>query len=224
MGREALVSGLLLAALAGLYAQNSPAGASDANPSAPVGVSSGDPSTAGGTPALNDVDYPVNQAGILIQNSPWTELANQNPTKTKLARGWAASLSYGVVPAKIVAEFDGEHAATQVQIAQPIVCICHFISLPGAPVLVRLHAKKGARELDGGRMIVYPIVGGSGVADAKSTDLIAAEVSHPDSRVWLIRPNSPLDPGEYALMLGTQNMSIYPFTIAPPADRPGRTN
>lgn len=224
MRGEALVSGLLLAALAVVHAQNPPATAAEPNPSAPAGVSSGDPLLAGGGSALDDVDYPINQAGIMIQNIPWTELANQNPTKTKLARGWAASLSYGVVPAKIVAEFDGEHAATQVQIAQPVVCICHFISLPGAPVLVRLHAKKGTRELDGGRMIVYPIVGGSAMADAKSTDLIAAEVTHPDPRVWLIRPQSPLEPGEYALMLGTQNMSIYPFTIAPPADRSGRTN
>jgi hypothetical protein len=120
-----------------------------------------------------------------------------------------------------VAEYAGEHAATEVEAAQPVVCICHFMSLPGTPVLVRLHAKKGARELDGGRMTVYPIVGGSKMADAKTTDLIAADVSHREPQVWLIRPESPLDPGEYALMLGTQNMSIFPFTVVAPPDRPG---
>ncbi len=98
------------------------------------------------------------------------------------------------------------------------------MSLPGAPVLVRLSAKKGTREFDGGRMIVYPIVGGSKMADAKSSDLIPADVSHPDSGVWLIRPQSPLEPGEYALMLGTQNLSIYPFTVAPPPVHPSGTN
>src|ERR1019366_7313501 len=94
------------------------------------------------------------------------------------------------------------------------ICICHFYSIPGAPVLVKLHAKKGSRELDGGRMIVYPLVGGSKMADANKSDLIPVDVSHPDSQVWLIRPQSPLQPGEYALMLGTQNLSIFPFTIA----------
>jgi hypothetical protein len=33
----------------------------------------------------------------------------------------------------------------------------------------------------------------------------------------VIRPQSPLDPGEYALMLGTQNISIFPFTVLPPS-------
>jgi hypothetical protein len=170
---------------------------------------------APGSGAELTADYPMNQAGVFIQNDPWMVVANQNPAKTRTARGIAASLSYGIVPAKIVAEYDGEHAPTQVETAQPIICICHMISLPGDPVLVRLHAKKGARELDGGRMIVYPVVGGSKMADANKSDLIPADVSHPDSQVWLIRPQSPLQPGEYALMLGTQNISIFPFTIAP---------
>jgi len=130
----------------------------------------------------------------------------------RAARGIAASLSYGLVPAKVVAEYTGEHAPTQIETVRPILCICHMISLPGDPVLVRLHLKKGARELDGGKMIVYPVVGGSKMADANKSDLIPIDVSHPDSQVWLIRPQSPLEPGEYALMLGTQNVSLFPFT------------
>ena len=159
-------------------------------------------------------DYPMDRAGVLIQSGQWTVVANQNPAKTRTAHGIAASLSYGIVPAKVVAEYDGEHAQAQVETVQPILCICHIISLPGDPVLVRLHPKKGSRELDGGRMIVYPVVGGSKMADANKSDLIPADVSHPDSQVWLIRPQSPLLPGEYALMLGTQNISIFPFTVA----------
>ena len=161
-------------------------------------------------------NYPANRAGILIQGTQWTVVANQNPAKTKAAHSLAAGLSYGIVPAKVVAEYDGEHASTQVESLQPVICICHFNSIPGAPALVRLHPKKGARELDGGKMIVYPITGGSKIADASKTDLIPADVSQPEAMVWLVRPQSPLEPGEYALMLGTQNISIFPFTVLPP--------
>lgn len=169
-------------------------------------------------------DYPLDQPGVLIQDTQWTAVANQMPTKTRTAHGIAASLSYGMVPAKIVAEYAGEHASAQVGNAQPILCLCHFISIPGDPVIVMLHPKKGARELDGGRMFVYPVVGNSKMADANKSDLIPADVSHPDSRVWLIRPQAPLPPGEYALMMGTQNISIYPFTVVPPSAHPGGAN
>lgn len=169
-------------------------------------------------------DYPADRAGILIQGAQWTTVANQNPAKTKAAHSIAAGLSYGIVPAKVVAEYDGDHASTQVALAQPILCVCHFSSIPGAPVLVRLHPKKGARELDGGKMIVYPITGGSKMADANKTDLIPADVSQLEAQVWLVRPQSPLEPGEYALMLGTQNISIFPFTILPPTTSPPPTN
>ena len=170
------------------------------------------------------VDYPPNRAGILIQGAQWTAVANQNPAKTKAAHSLAAGLSYGIVPAKVVAEYDGEHASTQVDSVQPVICVCHFSSIPGAPVLVRLHTKKGARELDGGKMIVYPITGGSKIADANKTDLVPADVSQPEAQVWLVRPQSPLEPGEYALMLGTQNISIFPFAVLPPPANPPQTN
>jgi len=165
-------------------------------------------------------DYPKNRAGIFIQGSEWTPVVNQNATKTKTAHSLAAGLSYGIVPAKVVAEYDGDHASTQVDAAQPTLCVCHLISIPGAPVLVRLHPKKGARELDGGRMIVYPVIGGSKMADANKTDLVPADVSQPEPQYWLIRPQSPLEPGEYALMLGTQNISIFPFTVLPSSVHP----
>jgi hypothetical protein len=161
-------------------------------------------------------DYPKYQAGMFIQNTQWMAVANQYPAKTKTSRGIAASLSYGMVPAKVVSEYAGEHAPTQVETVQPIICICHIISLPGDPVLVRLHPKKRLRELDGGKMIVYPVVGGSKMADANKSDLIPVDVSQPESQVWLIRPQSSLQPGEYALMLGSQNLSIFPFTVVAP--------
>lgn len=158
-------------------------------------------------------DYPMNRPGIFIRDSSWKEVLGRMPSKTKTAHGIAASLSYGVVPAKIVAEYAGEHALTQVGAAQPSICICHMLSLPADPVIVQLHPRKGLRELDGGRMIVYPVVGGSKMADAKKSDLIPVDQIQPEQHVWLIRPESPLAPGEYALMLGTQNMDIFPFTV-----------
>jgi hypothetical protein len=169
-------------------------------------------------------DYPMDRGGVLIQGAQWMAVTSQTPSKTKIAHGLAASLSYGIAPAKIVAEYEGEHAPTQVAIARPILCLCHIFSLPGDPVLVRLHPKKGTRELNGGKMIVYPIVGGSKMADANRSDLILADVSHPDPQIWLLRPQSYLEPGEYALMLGTQNVIIYPFTVVAPPVHPTGAN
>jgi hypothetical protein len=56
------------------------------------------------------------------------------------------------------------------------------------------------------------------MSEAKQNDLIAVEVSQPENIVWLVRPLEALPAGEYALMLGTQNMSIFPFTVSPPAN------
>ena len=176
----------------------------------------GSPDAGGGTAGFAD-DYPTNQAGVLIHGSTWQPVANAMPFKTKVAHGIAASFSYGAVPAKLVAEYAGEHAATQVDAGQVTLCVCHLASIPGEPVIVRLHPKKGERELDGGRMAVYPVVGGSKVADASKSDLIAVDQAHPSPAIWLIRPQGPLPPGEYALMLGTQNISIFPFSVTEPA-------
>jgi hypothetical protein len=166
-------------------------------------------------------DYPADRSGIFIQGSSWKEITNAMPAKTKAAHGIAASLSYGAVPAKVVAEYAGEHAPAQVNAGQIAICICRVLSLPGEPVIVRLHSKKDSRELDGGKMIVYPVVGGSKMADANNSDLIPVDQAHPDPHVWLVRPQSPLAPGEYALMLGTQNLNIYPFTVSASAGSTG---
>jgi len=176
-------------------------------------------STTGSAPQGSVVaDYPQRQVGVLIQSqTDWSPLAGAVPSKTRTKRGIAASLSYGAVPATVISEYDGVHAQTQIAPGQPVICICHMISLPGAPVVVKLHPKKALRELDGGRMIVYPVVGGSKMADANKSDLIPVDVSQPESMVWLVRPQQALPPGEYALMLGTQNLNIFPFTVAAPS-------
>jgi len=228
MRRTSLVSCLFLIATSlpsTIHAQNQPAqgNAAAPNQSAPVDVVREKLPPSGSGPEFT-ADYPLDRAGVFIQGAQWTEVTNQMPSKTKNAHGLAASLSYGIVPVKIVAEYEGEHASAQVEAGRPILCLCHFSSIPGAPVLVRLHPKKDARELDGGRMIVYPVVGGSKMVDANKTDLVPADVSRPDPQVWLIRPQSPLDPGEYALMLGTQNIAIFPFTVVAPSAHPSSAN
>ncbi len=163
-------------------------------------------------------DYPADKAGIFIRSTSWEPLTDQTPTKAKITHGYADSYSYGTVPAKVVvAEYDGEHATIQVDAGEPTICICNLATLQGQPVIVRLHVKKGSRELDGGRMI------------ANKSDLIPVDQLQQDSHIWrdahiwLIRPRSALPPGEYALMLGTENLSIYPFTVAEPAGASAET-
>jgi hypothetical protein len=161
-------------------------------------------------------NYPKDKAGVMMQASDWVTIPSAAPTKTRAKHGIAASISYGAVPANVVSEYEGLHAAVQIPSGQPIICLCHLISLPGAPVIVRLHPKKESRELDGGRMRVLPIVGGSKIADANQTDLLPVDVTQPENMVWLVQPQQPLPAGEYALMLGTQNVSIFPFTVTQP--------
>lgn len=86
---------------------------------------------AGAQPSFT-ADYPQRQAGVLIQDSSWENVVNQTPTKTKVAHGFAASISYGLVPGKIVAEYEGPHAPTQVNSDQPTICICTFSPSPAS--------------------------------------------------------------------------------------------
>jgi len=165
------------------------------------------------TPGKVVANYPKDKAGVMIQISDWMTLPSASPTKTRAKHGIAASMSYGAVPANVVSEYEGLHAGVQTPPGQPVICLCHLISLPGAPVIVRLHPKKEFRELDGGRMRVLPVVGGSKIADANQSDLLPVDVSQPENMVWLVQPQQPLPAGEYALMLGTQNVSIFPFTV-----------
>jgi hypothetical protein len=39
-------------------------------------------------------------------------------------------------------------------------------------------------------------------------------ISQPEENVWLIQPEQALPPGEYALMLGAQNLNVFPFSVA----------
>jgi len=77
-------------------------------------------------------------------------------------------------------------------------------------MLVKLHTKKGYRELVGGRLPVP----GAKVAKARRSDLIPLVVSRPDTDIWLVRSVDPLPAGEYALMIDPQNFYIFPFAVS----------
>lgn len=196
-----------------------------------IGIHAQNPSSQSAPANLQfATDYPTDKPGIFIRSSSWEPLTEQDPTKARTVRGYADTFSYKTVPAKVVvADYDGEHATIQVDTGEPTICICNMASLQGQPIIVRLHAKKGARELDGGRTIVYQVNGESKIADADKSDLIPVDQLQQDSpiwrdaHIWLIRPQSALPPGEYALMLGAQNLSIFPFTVAEPAGAPAET-
>lgn len=98
------------------------------------------------------------------------------------------------------------HARVQIEPGWPVICICHVLSLPGNPALVRLHPKKNFRDLYGGNLHI-----GAKLERAEKDDLVPTTISQPESAVWLVQPQQALPAGEYALMLGTQNLSILPW-------------
>jgi hypothetical protein len=162
-------------------------------------------------------EYPKDRAGVFVENSGWVALSSEFPFKTRTKRAFASSLTYGAVSGAIVSEYPGQHSKLQIESRRPVICICHLVSIPGTPVLVKLHPKKDLRELDGGRL---PVIGAK-IAEAKQSDLVPTEVVQPEDTYWLVRATEDLPPGEYALMLGTQNVSIFSFTIAnPPGENP----
>ena len=155
-------------------------------------------------------DYPRDRPGVLIEGADWAAIDAAMPSKTRAKGGLAQSLSYGAVRGTMVADYSGEHAAVQVKPGRVQICICRLISIPGDPIIVRLHPQKGMRELDGGKL---PVLGAK-MAEAGKSDLMPADVSHPDNTVWLVRSQDVLPEGEYALMLGTQNFAVFPFTVS----------
>jgi len=166
--------------------------------------------SASTTPPTLTVDYPSDRSGVLIRSSEWISIPSEVPAKYHLKRRFAPVFTYGIAPAGAVSMYEGLHARAQIVPGRPVICICHMASLPGNPALVRLHPKNGFRELDSGKLHI-----GGKIAKAQEDDLIPIKVLQPESTVWLVEPQQALPTGEYALMLGTQNMSIFPITVAP---------
>lgn len=165
-------------------------------------------SSAAASPVVT-ADYPSRTTGVLILGSDWLPLASEAPLKTRFKHGFAPALTMGVAPAAIVTDYEGLHATVQIEPGRPILCVCHVLSVPGRPALVKLHPKKDVRELDGGKLHL-----GAKVAEAQASDLIAVNISQPENMVWLVQPQQALPAGEYALMFGTQSLAIFSFSVA----------
>ena len=175
------------------------------------------PSTASHAPSNFPAEYPIDGVGVFVENSGWEDLSQEFPSNIRPKRGLAGSVTFGVIPAVVVAEYSGQHAELQIQARRPVVSVCNFPSFPGGPVVVRLHPKKGLRELNAGRVLVL----GAKIAEVKQSDEVPTEAVQPENACWLLRPREDLPPGEYALMLPSQNFAIFAFTIAnPPSANP----
>lgn len=159
--------------------------------------------------------YPRDRAGLFILGKDWISIPSEAPAMVRLKHGFAPALTHGIAPAEAVTDYEGLHAQVQTEPGRPAICLCHFISLPGDPALVRLHPKKNVRELDGGNIHI-----GAKFEEAEKNGLIPINISQPESAVWLVQPQQELPAGEYALMLGTQNIGIFPFTVAPASPPP----
>jgi hypothetical protein len=185
-------------------------------PSVHVAPAQDKPSTASPAPSNFPAEYAVDDASVLV-DSGWVALSQELPSKTRTKRGLVSALSYGVLPGAIIAEYPGQHAEVQIENRRPVFSICNVPSFPSAPALVRLHPKKDSRELDAGRL---PALGAK-IAEAKLSDQVPTEAVQSENACWLMRPREDLPAGEYALMLGTQNMGIFAFTITnPPVANP----
>jgi hypothetical protein len=167
------------------------------------------PGTASSTPSNFPAEYPNDGASVLV-DSGWVALSQEVPSKIRTKRGLVSSLTYGVVPGAIIAEYPGQHAELQIETRSLVFSICNVPAISSAPVLVRLHPKKDSRELDAGKL---PALGAK-IAEAKQSDVVPTEVVQPENACWLLRPLRDLTAGEYAVMLGTQNLSIFALTIA----------
>jgi len=182
-------------------------------PSAQLAPAQGKPGTASPAPSNFPAEYPDDGVSVLVENSGWLPLSQESSPKPRIRRGLIGSLTYGAVAAVVIIEYPGQHAELQIENRRPVFSSCNVPSFPGGPVLVKLHPKKDSRELDAGRL---PVLGAK-IAEAKRSDVVPTEAVQPENACWLLRPREDLPPGEYALMLATENLAIFPFTIAVPS-------
>lgn len=167
---------------------------------------------AGGS---NPINLPTGDPGVYVQGGgDWQALVQASPAKLKAKHGFASSLTYGAVAAPMVAIYPGTHAQVQVHGARPVICVFHMMT-PDAPILVRLVEKKNTRELDSGH-IRASLTGSTHQAVADEGIVVPTTATQQEDHVILLRPQSDLAPGEYAVMFGAQNMAILDFGVQVP--------
>jgi hypothetical protein len=167
---------------------------------------------------ISELDDEVSDlSGVYVRDSDWGELFDLAPSRVRVKRGVLHAITYGTVPADLVAEYEGPHSQIRVTAGRPVICICHLPPSLAEPVIVKLHISKDTRLLNAGRL---PVLGAK-VADAKESDLVPIDLHRQAKNMgWLLQPRVGLPPGEYAVMLGTQNLEIFPFTVTDKAAKP----
>lgn len=164
------------------------------------------------TPSGSAVSYPSGNPGLYVQDGAnWDALAPAAPARIKAKHGFASSLTYGAVAAPVVAVYPGTHAQVQVHATRPLICVYHLITTD-SPVLVHLKEKKDTRELDSGH-IRASVVGSSHQAKADASIVVPTTTTHSEDGTILLRPQTDLAPGEYAVMFGLQNLAIFDFGV-----------
>jgi hypothetical protein len=178
-------------------------------------------STAGraqqATAPMEGSGCPSGKPGIYVHGATgWHLLSQASPSKMKAKHAYLSSLTYGAVGVPMVVEYPGPHAQVQVHTAQAI-CVSHILS-PNAPMIVRLNEKKKIRELDSGT-VHASLTGGNGKqGQAETSSIVPTSTDNSDPGVIVLRPTTSLPAGEYAVMLGAQNLAILDFgVIAAPA-------
>lgn len=166
-------------------------------------------------PPASEASAPSGQPGMYVQDSTgWHLLAQNMQYKAKLKHGFVSGLTYGAVAAPMVVEYQGLHAAVQINATQPKVC-AYRLMIPSAPLLVRLKPKKQTRELDSGSLRAVPLVGQTKEVQASASSLVPTTTLPSTAEcLALVQPQAALAPGEYAVMIGTQNIAIMDFGVA----------
>jgi hypothetical protein len=176
---------------------------------------SASPSSAQDKPQETSQDFPIacpqDQTGVLINDGQWQDLELETPQENRVKHGVIAAMTDGAVPAETISEYAGLHSATEVHLPRPVVCVRLSTALRQNPLLVRLHPdpKHDLRSLDTGRM---PPVGAK-ILEVKNSDVITTVLARPDRQTWLLRPTQELPAGEYAIVVGRQNLTIFTFSV-----------
>jgi hypothetical protein len=143
--------------------------------------------------------------------NPWLKIDSAGPYKINSKHSELSSMTDEAVPAPTQAEFIGAHAQVTTNTAQPFLC-AYQVNTNSGPLLVKLQSKKNQRVLDMGT-VRATLIGGSRMVDSRDSPVVQLNEAPRGDGCDLIEPSEPLKPGDYALMFGTENMTVYAFRV-----------
>lgn len=142
---------------------------------------------------------------------PWLPIDSAGPYKINASNSELSSMTDAAVPAPTQASYVGAHAQVTAPTAQPVLC-AYQIDASAGPLLVRLQSKKNVRLLDMGA-VRATLIGGSRLVQSRDSPVMELNEAPRGDGCDLLEPAQPLPPGEYALMFGTENMTVYAFRV-----------